>query len=37
MIDPHIFEFPLSLILALALVLCVIIFRKCPAGGFPAS
>lgn len=37
MIDTHLFEFPLSLILALALLVCIFIFRQYTAGGFPAS
>ncbi len=37
MVDLHIFEFPLSLILAAALVLCMFVFRKCLAGRYPAS
>lgn len=37
MIDLHIFEFPLSLILALAFILCIFIFRKHLTGKYPAS
>lgn len=36
-IDPHIFEFPLSLILALAFVLCVFVIRNGTAGKFLVS
>lgn len=36
-IDPHIFEFPLSLILALAFVLCITVIRNGAAGKFLLS
>lgn len=37
MIDPHIFGFPLSLILALAFVLCITVIRNGAAGKFMLS